>query len=89
MAGRGLSQRSSLAPERTAPDRLFSTPGTRQTTAGDWPTACQSALAPPPCPMEDVERQEGLRHSSDLFFFDHVRQLRFVQRTHTRRKTHT
>lgn len=67
--GRGRVQRSSLAPERTAPDRLFSTPGSLPTTAGDWPTACQSALAPPPCPMRDAETQEGLRHFFSFFFF--------------------
>ena len=67
-AGRGRVQRSSLAPERTAPDRLFSTPGSLPTTAGDWPTACQSALAPPPCPMRDAETQEGLRHFFSFFF---------------------
>lgn len=51
MAARGLIQWLSLAPERTAPDRLSSTPGTQPTTAGDWPTVCQSALAPLPCPI--------------------------------------
>lgn len=64
-AGRGLIQRSCLAPERTAPDRLSSTPGTLPTTAGDWPTACQSALAPPPCPM----RMQKHRRAGHFFFF--------------------
>lgn len=40
----------SSAPERTAPDRPSSTPGSLQTTAGGRPAACRSALAPPPCP---------------------------------------
>lgn len=64
--GPGLIQCWSLAPERTAPDRLASTPGTQPTTAGDWPTACQSALAPPPCPMR---MQKHRREGGDLIFF--------------------
>lgn len=52
VVGRGQPRRSGRAgPEWTAPDRLVSTPGTQRTTAGDWPTACQSALARPPCPI--------------------------------------
>ena len=65
VAGRGLIQRRGLALERTAPDRLSSTPGTQPTTAGDWPTACQSTLAPPPCPMG----MQKHRRSGSLFNF--------------------
>lgn len=65
--GPRLTQRSwSLAPERTAPDRLASTPGTQPTTAGDWPTACQSALAPPPCPMRMQKQETGGGEGGDL-----------------------
>lgn len=49
----------SLAPEWTGPDRLASIPGTLPTTAGDWPEACQSALALPPCPMRMQKHKRG------------------------------
>lgn len=52
-------QQSSSAPEWTAPDRLSSIPGTLPTTAGDWPAACQSARAPPPCPMGMQKQRRG------------------------------
>lgn len=68
-AARGLIQWSGRALERTAPDRLVSSPGTLWMTAGDWPAACQSALVPPPCPTEDVETQEGVHH---FFFFKNL-----------------
>lgn len=67
-AGRGLIQQLHSAPERTAPDRLSSTPGTLPTTAGDWPTAYQSALAPPPCPMR-TQKHRRVGHFFFLFFF--------------------
>lgn len=56
---RVLVRQLSSAPEWTAPDRLSSTPGTLPTTAGDWPAACQSALAPPPCPMRMQKHRRG------------------------------
>lgn len=52
-------RRLSLAPEWTGPDRLASIPGTLPTTAGDWPEACQSALALPPCPMRMQKHRRG------------------------------
>lgn len=83
-AGRGLIQRSCLAPERTAPDRLSSTPGTLPTTAGDWPTACQSALAPPPCPM----RMQKHRRAGHFFFFFLFKPLCLKTETHEKQDTH-
>lgn len=68
-AGRGLIQWAGRSLERTAPDRLVSSPGTLWMTAGDWPAACQSALVPPPCPTEDVEKQEGVHHFSKEIYF--------------------
>lgn len=57
-AGRDLIGLSCLAPEGTTPDRPSSTPGTLPPTAGDWPAACQSVLAPPPCPIRMQKHKE-------------------------------